>query len=97
MLRMSRSLTNRKGDHMTDTIKFDCELTDTFSGEANYSWVRRATIEVPKGATHRSIVIAGKRALNLTGVRCVTDDAGDLITLRPLGMCQIAFITYRDE
>lgn len=26
--------------------KWNVELTDTFGGEANYSWVRRATIEV---------------------------------------------------
>lgn len=26
--------------------KWDVELTDTFAGEANYSWVKRATIEM---------------------------------------------------
>lgn len=28
--------------------KFNVELTDTFAGEANYSWVRRAIIHAPE-------------------------------------------------
>lgn len=27
---------------------FDVEMTDTFAGEANYSWVRRAAVTVPE-------------------------------------------------
>lgn len=27
---------------------FNVEYTDTFSGEANYSWVRRAVVKVPE-------------------------------------------------
>ena len=30
------------------TVKFNVEYTDTFGGEANYSWVRRATVSVPE-------------------------------------------------
>ena len=29
-------------------ITFDVEYTDTFGGEANYCWVRRATVTVPE-------------------------------------------------
>lgn len=28
--------------------KYDVEYTDTFSGEANYAWVRRAVVVVPE-------------------------------------------------
>jgi hypothetical protein len=28
-------------------MQYDIEMTDTFAGEANYCWVRRATIEAP--------------------------------------------------
>lgn len=28
--------------------KYDVELTDTFGGQANYSWVRRAVVSVPE-------------------------------------------------
>ena len=27
-----------------DTFTLDCEYTDTFGGQANYCWVRRATL-----------------------------------------------------
>ena len=27
---------------------YDIELTDTFAGEANYSWVRRASVTMPE-------------------------------------------------
>jgi hypothetical protein len=30
------------------TNKYEIELTDTFGGEANYSWVRRATVHMPE-------------------------------------------------
>ncbi len=29
-------------------LKFDVEYTDTFGGEANYCWVKRATVTVPE-------------------------------------------------
>ena len=32
---------------MKNEITYNIELTDLFQGEANYSWVRRATIEAP--------------------------------------------------
>ena len=57
--------------------KFSATLTDTFAGEANYSWVRRAEFETPPGASTRKILAAAKRALSLHyNFRC-TWDAGD--------------------
>ena len=29
-------------------MQFSYEYTDTFSGEANYSWVKRGTVSVPE-------------------------------------------------
>ena len=29
-------------------VKFDVEYTDTFGGEANYCWVKRAVVTVPE-------------------------------------------------
>ena len=74
-------------------IKYDCEHTDTFGGEANYSWVRRATIELPENASDRSIVLAAKKALEMTGLTCRKVSHGDMIELRPLGQCTVVFIT----
>ena len=77
-----------------DPMKLSCELTDTFGGEANYSWVRRADLDLPDTATPRQQITAAKAALGLTGCRCVKSDLGDLIELRPSGSCTVAFITF---
>lgn len=74
-------------------LTYTAELTDTFGGEANYSWVRRETFDVPAGASDRSVVIAAKEALGLTGCRCQTTHHGDLIELRPSGSLTVAFVT----
>lgn len=74
---------------------FNCELTDTFGGEANYAWVRRAEITLPDGASDLAVVRAGKAALGLTGVRCRTSGHGDMLELRPYGTCTVAFISAR--
>ena len=73
--------------------KFTCEITDTFGGEANYSWVRRETIEVSDNVSDLTVVRAAKSALGLTNVRCRKYDLGDMIELRPYGMAQVVFIT----
>lgn len=78
------------------TVRFDVEVTDTFGGESNYSWVIREVITVPIDATDRTIVAAAKKAMGWTGVKCDTDYSGDMITLRPRGVCQIMFITYKE-
>lgn len=77
-------------------ITFQAELTDTFCGEANYSWVKRETFTLSDSATDRQIVTAGKAALGLTGVRCRTTNYGDQFELRPYGTCTVAFITLQN-
>lgn len=75
-------------------MKIKCELTDTFGGEANYSWVKREEIELPENASGRSIILAIKKALGLTGTPCVKYDHGDFIELRPSGSCTVAFAYF---
>jgi len=71
------------------TIKATAEITDTYGGEANYSWVRRKEIEA---RTRGGLVRAAKKAFGWEGVRCRKQDCADTIILRPQGMCQIMFI-----
>ena len=78
---------------MADLLRYEAELTDTFGGEGNYSWVQRETIELPAGSSDLSIVRAAKRALGLSGVRCARSELGETIELRPYGLCQVAFIS----
>lgn len=70
------------------------ELTDTFGGEANYAWVRRASAAVADDASDRAIVRAAKKALGLSGIPCRTTSFGDMIELRPRGRCLVAFVTF---
>lgn len=91
---------------------YDVEYTDTYGGEANYSWVRRATVTVPE-LTHygydggqgyaranrianRELMKAAKAAMGLTGVRGVTYHHGDMSEFRPYRSCTVMFINFRD-
>lgn len=84
------------------------EYTDTFAGEANYSWVRRVIITMPElthygydGGTNyakankvynRELMRRAKAAMGLTGVRGVTSDHGCSQVFRPYGSSTILFI-----
>lgn len=94
------------------SFKFEYEYTDTFGGEANYSWVKRGSVTMPD-LTHygydgsqgyfkanrtfnRELVKKVKAALGLTGVRCERDIVSDVIELRPRGSNTIIFISLCD-
>lgn len=84
------------------------EYTDTFGGEANYAWVKRATVTMPEithygydgsngyikadKAYRRELMRRAKAAVGLTGVRGVTHSYGDVIEFRPYGSCTVLFI-----
>ena len=72
---------------------YHCELTDTFGGEANYSWVRRESLELSEDLTDRQIIRRAKAALGLTGCRCRTSNCGEGWELRPYNSCTVLFIT----
>lgn len=84
------------------------EYTDTFGGEANYSWVRRATVTMPElthygydGATgyaranriyNRELMRRAKAALGLQNVRGTVTHYGDMIEFRPYRSATVLFI-----
>lgn len=74
----------------------DIEYTDTFAGQANYSWVQRETIELHPSSSDRQIVQHAKAAIGLSGVHCTRSIHGDgTIELRPVRSCTVLFITPR--
>ena len=77
---------------MTDKLTWLAEYTDTFAGEANYSWVRKAEFQLPIDSTRRQIVAAGKAAIGMTGARCKTFEHGEGYELRPIGCCTVLFV-----
>lgn len=71
------------------------EYTDTFGGEANYSWVKRGEFQEWYGTPDAMITKKVKALLGLTGVRCKRVHHGDMIELRPCGSATVLFITFR--
>lgn len=71
------------------------EHTDTFSGEANYCWVKRWI--APSELTDAQAVRLAKKLAGFTGHRCKVSKYGDLIDIRPSGICQVVFVSYVEE
>jgi hypothetical protein len=74
-------------------MKYSIELTDTFGGEANYAWVKRATVDHPETKSVMALRRAAKRAVGLTNVRGTWYDIGDTMEFRPMGAHMVLFVT----
>lgn len=73
-------------------MKFRIEYTDTFGGDANYSWVRRATIEAPAEISDAALMRRAKKALDLSGVRGRRESWGETLAFYPYRSCTVLFI-----
>jgi hypothetical protein len=80
---------------MSDLIQWEAEYTDTFGGQANYCWCKKAEFKLSANSTDRQIVMAAKNKLGLTGVRCKTSSYGEGFELRPVGSCTVVFVSPR--
>lgn len=76
---------------------FSVEHTDTFGGEANYSWVNRYELEVPSDLSNREISKRAKALCGLTGVPCKREMFGDGFALYPRGYNQVIFVSFEEE
>ena len=91
---------------------YQIEITDTFGGEANYSWVKRETIAMPElthygydgssnyvkanKAYRHQLVRKAKAIAGWTGTRCNVEDYGDMIRIEPTNACLVAFVIYAE-
>lgn len=75
-------------------MKLNFEHTDTFAGESNYSWVRRATVDAPDALSDRAIVRRAKAWAGLSGIRSRVEKFGDTIAIHPAGICHVVFVTF---
>lgn len=80
---------------MSDEVCWEVEATDTYAGEANYCWVKREVIKVPRGASRSLVLRRAKQAVSLNGVRGRVEDFGDSITFRPYRMAVVVFVNFK--
>lgn len=80
---------------MTTELITHVEVTDTYGGEANYSWVRRHELRDLEGKSDLAIVRRVKREIGWSGHPCRTEQLGDGIRITPRGICQVCFIDFR--
>jgi hypothetical protein len=93
--------------------KYNVEYTDTFAGEANYCWVKRATVSMPElthygydGGTNycranriyaRELMKRAKAAMGLTGVRGRVDRFGETVEFRPYRSNTVMLISWAGQ
>jgi len=76
---------------------YEIEVTDTFGGDANYSWVRRYRHAFHGGATRLEIVRKLKALAGLNGVICrVNYWDGECGQWFVVGSCVCFFITFQE-
>lgn len=75
------------------TLKFQAEITDLFGGEANYSWVRRATFDAPENASDRTLQCRARKALDIQHTPGRWTQLGDVLEFRPYGWHVVVFVT----
>ena len=68
--------------------------TDTFGGEANYSWANRYEFAIHKSASQRNIVRKAKSLAGMTGVKSDTYDYDMGLTIKPRGYNQVIFVDF---
>ena len=75
-------------------MKTFIEVTDTFAGEANYSWVKRYNFDTEEKDSMLKIVRQALKISGYTGCRTKKQDYGDTVRLDFVGMCIVMFITF---
>ena len=69
------------------------EHTDTYGGEANYSWVHRYRLD-DTDLSDLALVRRAKKLTGFSGYRARVEKYGDMIAIYPRDFCQVVFITY---
>ena len=90
---------------------YEVEYTDTYCGEANYSWVVRKEISVPEWTAFKdfdgngriepkgyqqTLMRKAKAAVGITGMRGKTYRHGDMYEFRPYRSSTVMFVVYKD-
>ena len=74
---------------------WDIEVTDTFAGEANYSWAHRYVVHTADDISDRALVRRIKSAAGYSGIRGQTCISGDFVEIRFPARCVVIFADVR--
>ena len=83
-----------KGKVEESMMKVVVTQTDTFGGEANYSWANRYEFAIPTDAPQRTITRKAKALAGMTGVKADTYDYDVGLTIKPRGYNQVIFVDF---
>ena len=83
-----------EGKVENNMMKVVVTQTDTFGGEANYSWANRYEFAIHKTASQRNIVRKAKSLAGMTGVKADTYDYDVGLTIKPRGYNQVIFVDF---
>lgn len=75
-------------------MKVQLEYTDTFGGEANYSWVDRKEIEVLQNISDVGLIRIAKKEMGIQLRHKSPIDCGDYIRLDFYNSATVLFITF---
>ena len=76
-------------------VTWDIEVTDTFGGEANYSWVNRYEITTAGDISYLALVRRIKSVTGYSGIRGRTYVSGDSVEIRFPARCVVIFANVR--
>ena len=76
-------------------VTWDIEVTDTFGGQANYSWVDRYAIRMPDDISDLALVRRIKSVAGYSGIRGRTYFSGDFVEIRFPSRCIVIFASVR--
>jgi hypothetical protein len=74
------------------------QVTDTFCGEPNFSWVRRYTLpKIYSAKSKLAVVREAKRLAGWSGFRTTTYDYGDAYQINLPAHNQVMFLDWSDR
>ena len=78
----------------TPVEAFETEYTDTFAGEANYSWCKRSRFIAPATVAEGKLKRMAKASAGLTGTPGKWEALGETLAFRPRGSCTVLFVSH---
>lgn len=86
--------TSSRDPELRPHIIYKVEYTDTYNGEANYSWVRRAEFAAPPNCPNLTLIKRAKHLMGLEGLRGRTESLGYGLRYQPSNSGTVLFILW---